>query len=136
MIFFFYLFKVLICMWWVKMARWLVKLLVSHQWLACVYQHHHAPSTRANTLKVFLWWPMKLDTSRLSSVINEFFLIEINLQYFFFYFLQMQFNSLGMRHDTMELSCDPTSHIMSPTLGSGKITWSQCSKTALNKFLE
>ncbi|XP_065367757.1 A disintegrin and metalloproteinase with thrombospondin motifs 16 [Calliphora vicina] len=45
-------------------------------------------------------------------------------------------HNLGMRHDTMEQSCDPTSHIMSPTLGSGKITWSQCSRVSLNKFLE
>ncbi|XP_037820978.1 uncharacterized protein LOC119609992 [Lucilia sericata] len=45
-------------------------------------------------------------------------------------------HNLGMRHDTMEQSCDPTSHIMSPTLGSGKITWSQCSRASLNKFLE
>lgn len=43
--------------------------------------------------------------------------------------------SLGMRHDTKENSCDPSLHIMSPTLGSGKITWSKCSRTYLDEFL-
>lgn len=41
-----------------------------------------------------------------------------------------------MRHDTAENSCDPSLHIMSPTLGSGKTTWSKCSRTYLNMFLE
>lgn len=40
-----------------------------------------------------------------------------------------------MRHDTSESSCDPSLYIMSPTLGSGKITWSQCSRDYLNTFL-
>lgn len=44
-------------------------------------------------------------------------------------------HNLGMRHDTMENSCDPSSYIMSPTLGSGKITWSSCSKQYLDAFL-
>lgn len=46
--------------------------------------------------------------------------------------------SLGMRHDgpLAENDCDPSSYIMSPTLGSGKITWSSCSKRYLQKFLE
>ncbi|XP_062131413.1 A disintegrin and metalloproteinase with thrombospondin motifs 16 isoform X1 [Drosophila sulfurigaster albostrigata] len=44
-------------------------------------------------------------------------------------------HNLGMRHDTKESSCDPSLHIMSPTLGSGKITWSKCSRTYLEEFL-
>lgn len=46
--------------------------------------------------------------------------------------------SLGMRHDgpLAENDCDPSSYIMSPTLGSGKITWSACSRRYLQKFLE
>ncbi|XP_075165715.1 ADAMTS metallopeptidase stall [Haematobia irritans] len=45
-------------------------------------------------------------------------------------------HNLGMRHDSSENGCEPTSHIMSPTLGSGKITWSKCSRESLNVFLE
>ncbi|XP_055836780.1 A disintegrin and metalloproteinase with thrombospondin motifs 16 isoform X1 [Episyrphus balteatus] len=45
-------------------------------------------------------------------------------------------HNLGMRHDTNENSCDPSLYLMSPTLGSGKITWSKCSRTYLNTFLE
>lgn len=54
------------------------------------------------------------------------------------YTLMRCFFSLGMRHDgpLAENDCDPTSYIMSPTLGSGKITWSTCSKNYLQKFLE
>ncbi|XP_034477195.1 A disintegrin and metalloproteinase with thrombospondin motifs 16 [Drosophila innubila] len=44
-------------------------------------------------------------------------------------------HNLGMRHDTNDNSCDPSLHIMSPTLGSGKITWSKCSRTYLEEFL-
>ncbi|EDW31931.1 GL11380 [Drosophila persimilis] len=44
-------------------------------------------------------------------------------------------HNLGMRHDTKENSCDPTMHIMSPKLGSGKVTWSKCSRTYLEDFL-
>ncbi|CAG9856832.1 unnamed protein product [Phyllotreta striolata] len=47
-------------------------------------------------------------------------------------------HNLGMRHDgpLAENDCDPTTYIMSPTLGSGKITWSTCSKRYLQKFLD
>ncbi|CAH1169956.1 unnamed protein product, partial [Phaedon cochleariae] len=47
-------------------------------------------------------------------------------------------HNLGMRHDgpLAENDCDPSSYIMSPTLGSGKITWSSCSKRYLQKFLD
>ncbi|SPP72825.1 blast:A disintegrin and metalloproteinase with thrombospondin motifs 16 [Drosophila guanche] len=45
-------------------------------------------------------------------------------------------HNLGMRHDTKENSCDPTMHIMSPKLGSGKVTWSKCSRTSLENFLQ
>ncbi|XP_023022167.2 ADAMTS metallopeptidase stall isoform X1 [Leptinotarsa decemlineata] len=47
-------------------------------------------------------------------------------------------HSLGMRHDgpLAENDCDPSSYIMSPTLGSGKNTWSSCSKRYLQKFLD
>lgn len=43
-----------------------------------------------------------------------------------------------MRHDGphAENDCDPSSFIMSPTLGSGKITWSPCSRKYLQTFLE
>jgi thrombospondin motif-containing protein 18 len=43
-----------------------------------------------------------------------------------------------MRHDgpLADNDCDPASYIMSPTLGSGKITWSACSRRYLQKFLE
>lgn len=45
--------------------------------------------------------------------------------------------SLGMRHDgpLADNHCDPTSYLMSPTLGSGKITWSECSRNYLQQFL-
>ncbi|KAL1512738.1 hypothetical protein ABEB36_002278 [Hypothenemus hampei] len=47
-------------------------------------------------------------------------------------------HNLGMRHDgpLADNDCDPSGYIMSPTLGSGKITWSPCSKRYLQKFLE
>nr|CAD7427841.1 unnamed protein product [Timema monikensis] len=47
-------------------------------------------------------------------------------------------HNLGMRHDgpLAENECDPSSFIMSPTLGSGKITWSSCSRRYLESFLE
>ncbi|XP_063830905.1 A disintegrin and metalloproteinase with thrombospondin motifs adt-2 [Ostrinia nubilalis] len=47
-------------------------------------------------------------------------------------------HNLGMRHDGPQADngCDPSAYIMSPTLGSGKITWSQCSKNYLQKFLD
>ncbi|CAG9762316.1 unnamed protein product [Ceutorhynchus assimilis] len=47
-------------------------------------------------------------------------------------------HNLGMRHDgpLADNDCDPSSYIMSPTLGSGKITWSTCSKRYLQKFLD
>nr|CAD7577312.1 unnamed protein product [Timema californicum] len=47
-------------------------------------------------------------------------------------------HNLGMRHDgpLAENECDPSSFIMSPTLGSGKITWSSCSRRYLENFLE
>ncbi|XP_076268234.1 A disintegrin and metalloproteinase with thrombospondin motifs adt-1-like isoform X2 [Rhynchophorus ferrugineus] len=47
-------------------------------------------------------------------------------------------HNLGMRHDgpLAENDCNPSSYIMSPTLGSGKITWSLCSKRYLQKFLD
>ncbi|KAJ9585414.1 hypothetical protein L9F63_002797, partial [Diploptera punctata] len=47
-------------------------------------------------------------------------------------------HNLGMRHDgpLAENECDPGSYIMSPTLGSGKITWSSCSRRYLQLFLE
>ncbi|KAH1007972.1 hypothetical protein HUJ04_005135 [Dendroctonus ponderosae] len=47
-------------------------------------------------------------------------------------------HNLGMRHDgpLADNDCDPSSYIMSPTLGSGKITWSACSKRYLQKFLD
>ena len=47
-------------------------------------------------------------------------------------------HNLGMRHDGREASnsCSPGSHIMSPTLGSGKITWSECSRAYLQRFLD
>ncbi|XP_037036544.1 A disintegrin and metalloproteinase with thrombospondin motifs adt-1 [Bradysia coprophila] len=45
-------------------------------------------------------------------------------------------HNLGMRHDTPENNCDPSLYIMSPTLGSGKITWSRCSQNYLTAFLK
>ncbi|EFA06592.2 A disintegrin and metalloproteinase with thrombospondin motifs adt-1 isoform X2 [Tribolium castaneum] len=47
-------------------------------------------------------------------------------------------HNLGMRHDgpLADNDCDPAGYIMSPTLGSGKITWSACSRRYLEKFLE
>ncbi|KAF2894409.1 hypothetical protein ILUMI_11760 [Ignelater luminosus] len=47
-------------------------------------------------------------------------------------------HNLGMRHDgpLADNDCDPSSYIMSPTLGSGKITWSACSRRYLQQFLE
>lgn len=59
-------------------------------------------------------------------------LITLNHDLFFLSF------SLGMRHDgpLAENDCDPSSYIMSSTLGSGKITWSTCSRKYLQQFLE
>ncbi|KAK7595026.1 hypothetical protein V9T40_001459 [Parthenolecanium corni] len=47
-------------------------------------------------------------------------------------------HNLGMRHDgpSADNACDPTSYLMSPTLGSGKITWSSCSRQYLQRFLQ
>ncbi|XKL64853.1 hypothetical protein PGB90_004939 [Kerria lacca] len=47
-------------------------------------------------------------------------------------------HNLGMRHDgpSADNTCDPTSYLMSPTLGSGKITWSPCSRQYLQRFLQ
>lgn len=45
-------------------------------------------------------------------------------------------HNLGMRHDNLDNGCDPSSFIMSPTLGSGKITWSLCSKQYIDAFLK
>ncbi|KAB0803859.1 hypothetical protein PPYR_00829 [Photinus pyralis] len=47
-------------------------------------------------------------------------------------------HNLGMRHDgpLADNDCDPSSYIMSPTLGSGKITWSSCSRRYLQQFLD
>ncbi|XP_072942488.1 A disintegrin and metalloproteinase with thrombospondin motifs 16-like [Epargyreus clarus] len=47
-------------------------------------------------------------------------------------------HNLGMRHDgpLADNGCDPSAYIMSPTLGSGKITWSECSRNYLQKFLD
>ncbi|XP_024083646.1 A disintegrin and metalloproteinase with thrombospondin motifs adt-2 isoform X2 [Cimex lectularius] len=46
-------------------------------------------------------------------------------------------HNLGMRHDgpLADNNCDPGSYLMSPTLGSGKIKWSSCSRNYLNQFL-
>ncbi|KAK3854247.1 hypothetical protein Pcinc_039261, partial [Petrolisthes cinctipes] len=46
-------------------------------------------------------------------------------------------HNLGMRHDGLQAgnNCDPGRYIMSPTLGSGKITWSPCSRRYLHAFL-
>ncbi|XP_075215753.1 A disintegrin and metalloproteinase with thrombospondin motifs adt-2-like isoform X2 [Lycorma delicatula] len=46
-------------------------------------------------------------------------------------------HNLGMRHDgpMADNNCDPASYLMSPTLGSGKITWSPCSRRYLEQFL-
>ncbi|XP_076307302.1 A disintegrin and metalloproteinase with thrombospondin motifs 16-like isoform X2 [Tachypleus tridentatus] len=46
-------------------------------------------------------------------------------------------HSLGMEHDGSQdgNNCNPSKYIMSPTLGSGKSTWSHCSREYLEKFL-
>ncbi|XP_069944099.1 A disintegrin and metalloproteinase with thrombospondin motifs adt-1-like isoform X1 [Cherax quadricarinatus] len=46
-------------------------------------------------------------------------------------------HNLGMRHDGLQAgnNCDPGRYLMSPTLGSGKITWSPCSRRYLDDFL-
>ena len=46
-------------------------------------------------------------------------------------------HSLGMKHDGPKDSnaCDPNAYLMSPTLGSGKNSWSTCSKKYLEEFL-
>ena len=47
------------------------------------------------------------------------------------------YNSLGMEHDGSQdgNSCNNDNFVMSPTLGAGKTTWSQCSRDYLNKFV-
>ena len=46
-------------------------------------------------------------------------------------------HNLGMKHDGRKdlNECDPNGYMMSPTLGSGKNTWSICSQRYLEKFL-
>ena len=47
-------------------------------------------------------------------------------------------HNLGMVHDgerTEGNSCSPDSHLMSPVLGPGKVTWSSCSNSELTTFL-
>ncbi|KAG7165213.1 A disintegrin and metalloproteinase with thrombospondin motifs adt-1-like 3 [Homarus americanus] len=46
-------------------------------------------------------------------------------------------HNLGMRHDGLQAgnNCDSGRYLMSPTLGSGKITWSPCSRRYLDDFL-
>ena len=46
-------------------------------------------------------------------------------------------HSLGMEHDGPQddNSCNKDDFVMSPTLGPGKTTWSDCSKTYLDKFV-
>ena len=46
--------------------------------------------------------------------------------------------SLGMEHDGSQdgNACDADNFVMSPTLGSGKTTWSSCSREYLDKFLQ
>ena len=47
-------------------------------------------------------------------------------------------HNLGMVHDgerTEGNSCSPDSHLMSPVLGPGKVTWSSCSNAELTNFL-
>ncbi|XP_023320697.1 A disintegrin and metalloproteinase with thrombospondin motifs 18 isoform X2 [Eurytemora carolleeae] len=46
-------------------------------------------------------------------------------------------HNLGMNHDGPESNndCSPGDYIMSPTLGSGKIRWSSCSRKYLRDFL-
>ena len=44
----------------------------------------------------------------------------------------------GMVHDGERgeaNTCDPSSHLMSPVLGPGKVTWSPCSDQELASFL-
>ncbi|XP_043226943.1 A disintegrin and metalloproteinase with thrombospondin motifs adt-1-like [Amphibalanus amphitrite] len=44
-------------------------------------------------------------------------------------------HSLGMHHDGQGNSCNAEDHIMSPTLGTGKNTWSICSRDSLDRFV-
>lgn len=47
-------------------------------------------------------------------------------------------HNLGMNHDgeTSEGNdCNPNNHLMSPVLGPGKVTWSECSNQEINNFL-
>lgn len=46
-------------------------------------------------------------------------------------------HSLGMEHDGVGISesCDSTKYIMSPTTGPGKVTWSTCSSSNLQDFI-
>lgn len=64
-----------------------------------------------------------------------YFIYTINLLYYIYVVLIV---SLGMRHDgpMADNNCDPGSYLMSPTLGSGKITWSSCSRQYLQQFLQ
>ncbi|XP_037090795.1 uncharacterized protein LOC119111074 [Pollicipes pollicipes] len=43
-------------------------------------------------------------------------------------------HSLGMHHDGQGNACNEEDHIMSPTLGTGKNTWSTCSRDYLDRF--
>ena len=56
---------------------------------------------------------------------------------YFLAFLGLFWPFLGMRHDgRSDLNeCDPGAYLMSPTLGSGKNSWSTCSRSYLSEFL-
>ena len=57
--------------------------------------------------------------------------------HYFSAFLGLFWPFLGMRHDgRSDLNeCDPGAYLMSPTLGSGKNSWSTCSRSYLTDFL-
>lgn len=119
-----------ICMWWARKVKWVVRWLVWHRSLVCARPHPAAQSTRESISKVCSLWPTKLVISELKMEYSPRRYIEKSFSEFNF------ICSLGMRHDTSENNCDPSLFIMSPTLGSGKITWSKCSQNYLKSFLE
>lgn len=96
-------------------------------YLACVTRPTAAPSMRATTLNQYSSLLMKWVTSKVT-IKN----IRIQVMQSFIGY------SLGMNHDGERREgndCNPDKYLMSPILGPGKVTWSQCSNREILAFL-
>ena len=116
-------YKVLMYTWWTETKRSRLRLLDLLLYLECALRHPHVLSMKADTLSQSMSWLTRLVTSDAKNF-NQSSI-----------FYQKVFFSLGMRHDGGDggNSCSSGSFIMSPTLGSGKISWSPCSRAYLHR---